>query len=131
MLFYVSPFYVFLFVSLYVDVLYFLFFFFNDTATTEIYTLSLHDALPIYRFEPFPRLDGIEVFQLRRFGHAIDRKSTRLNSSHDQISYAVFCLKKKKLTCRRQSFRAGTTMNSLRAARADASYYLSLRRDAA
>src|SRR5436189_6463642 len=74
------------------------FFFFNDTATTEIYTLSLHDALPI-SLEPrgpsayrhlqsviglvFPQLEG-------------DRKRTRLNSSHRCISYAVFCLKKKK-----------------------------------
>src|SRR2546426_4562520 len=74
-----------------------LFFFFNDTATTEIYTLSLHDALPICTY---PR-DTPEDFQrevhagleqaLRR-----DRKSTRLNSSHLVISYAVFCLKKKK-----------------------------------
>src|SRR2546430_7698021 len=76
-----------------------LFFFFNDTATTEIYTLSLHDALPIYGeflrahvAQPHGRvalLDGVpdSVHQ--------DRKSTRLNSSHSQISYAVFCLKKK------------------------------------
>src|SRR5712664_4582117 len=69
-----------------------LFFFFNDTATTEIYPLSLHDALPIsgrgqtHRHEN-PRCDA---------GMGRDRKSTRLNSSHDQISYAVFCLKKKK-----------------------------------
>src|SRR3712207_7664802 len=100
------------------------FFFFNDTATTEIYTLSLHDALPICRgpndkvrnraeniaifmetLPPTPcnrvalRTPGegtmatdknILMFQLR------DRKSTRLNSSHANISYAVFCLKKKK-----------------------------------
>src|SRR6266853_3663634 len=69
------------------------FFFFNDTATTEIYTLSLHDALPIgsansstpchHRRTPSTRWRS-------------DRKSTRLNSSHSQISYAVFCLKKKK-----------------------------------
>src|SRR4051795_13779575 len=70
------------------------FFFFNDTATTEIYTLSLHDALPIPRrwtkrsrprASPFPP------------GPRQDRKSTRLNSSHTLISYAVFCLKKKKI----------------------------------
>src|SRR2546430_8780480 len=88
----------------------FLFFFFNDTATTEIYTLSLHDALPIYpvdiphagrravqvcvgavveRHPPYP---GCE----REGDERADRKSTRLNSSHSQISYAVFCLKKKK-----------------------------------
>src|SRR2546426_9273916 len=89
----------------------FFFFFFNDTATTEIYTLSLHDALPI--------LFGFRVFALSRFrvlfgpfrddqsapsaagsgdnsASARDRKSTRLNSSHLVISYAVFCLKKKK-----------------------------------
>src|SRR5271169_7080849 len=72
------------------------FFFFNDTATTEIYTLSLHDALPICPFhfwpwEPFPRPSASSPF------HS-DRKSTRLNSSHGSISYAVFCLKKKKNT---------------------------------
>src|SRR3712207_9442221 len=98
------------------------FFFFNDTATTEIYTLSLHDALPIYggarqaragrpvgsgqqadllqhRPDPLPlgRAEGGEGL-----GHGTaadaqqDRKSTRLNSSHANISYAVFCLKKKK-----------------------------------
>src|SRR3989449_4597263 len=78
----------------------FLFFFFNDTATTEIYTLSLHDALPISasvstcaampfssRNNPSSRCSGC---------CARDRKSTRLNSSHGYISYAVFCLKKKK-----------------------------------
>src|SRR5471030_1595513 len=71
-------------------------FFFNDTATTEIYTLSLHDALPIY--------DRIETFHLVRSLHKPfdlqlverDRKSTRLNSSHLGNSYAVFCLKNKK-----------------------------------
>src|SRR2546427_4253428 len=97
-----------------------MFFFFNDTATTEIYTLSLHDALPIYRGAAMR-----SAFQnVRRYGSALqpravekvpaaverglwrrrpekrrgrsDRKSTRLNSSHSQISYAVFCLKKKK-----------------------------------
>src|SRR2546430_13649955 len=87
---------------------FFFFFFFNDTATTEIYTLSLHDALPIWRsgrscwremtrvllvpdlpLERWPSMD--------RYAHRLyeDRKSTRLNSSHSQISYAVFCLKKK------------------------------------
>src|SRR2546428_2825989 len=76
------------------------FFFFNDTATPEIYTLSLHDALPIYpRAQPPDRLDDPEPgpdstlgVVLVRLG--IDRKSTRLNSRHDQTSYAVFCLKK-------------------------------------
>src|SRR3712207_8202530 len=84
-----------------------MFFFFNDTATTEIYTLSLHDALPIFGL----RVHG-EVLQERpvdledvdreppqvvqRRVPGADRKSTRLNSSHANISYAVFCLKKKK-----------------------------------
>src|SRR3712207_8722954 len=89
------------------------FFFFNDTATTEIYTLSLHDALPIsvgklpeqlHRRDVSQQVSGhdrggplqpvqrhLEVTQ-----HLEDRKSTRLNSSHANISYAVFCLKKKK-----------------------------------
>src|SRR5260221_1757508 len=74
-------------------------FFFNDTATTEIYTLSLHDALPISMVIPAGNegpshlhTDVEEVFFLIRG----DRKSTRLNSSHTVISYAVFCLKKKK-----------------------------------
>src|SRR5690242_21814358 len=75
----------------------FLFFFFNDTATTEIYTLSLHDALPISG-SPVVTNDGVtiarEIHQHDQFEK--DRKSTRLNSSHMSISYAVFCLKKKK-----------------------------------
>src|SRR5258707_11673962 len=96
--------------------LHFLFFFFNDTATTEIYTLSLHDALPIYQrrvarnscdgqglpaFITRPRSDPGEIYGLQRrifINNDIaerDRKSTRLNSSHANISYAVFCLKKK------------------------------------
>src|SRR3712207_7333723 len=98
----------------------FLFFFFNDTATTEIYTLSLHDALPIYIRGRQVSLEGLDqpgvqllcVFEMTQ-GVALfkgvakdgdpllqlgagDRKSTRLNSSHANISYAVFCLKKKK-----------------------------------
>src|SRR2546428_4611652 len=90
------------------------FFFFNDTATTEIYTLSLHDALPICRCSPTwadqrrcsaasPRMPppsrGLRRAPPSSAAAPIkraDRKSTRLNSSHDQISYAVFCLKKKK-----------------------------------
>src|SRR5256885_8317239 len=88
-----------------------IFFFFNDTATTEIYPLSLHDALPIC-FELVIQLLGGPSAQLFdpigqpipvRHGEGIedtrepqDRKSTRLNSSHLVISYAVFCLKKKK-----------------------------------
>src|SRR5256885_6835833 len=89
-----------LFASLsFIPLLMLAFFFFNDTATTEIYTLSLHDALPIwgvvallarlYRHQPCT----VEVAVQR--GHGTDRKSTRLNSSHLVISYAVFCLKKK------------------------------------
>src|SRR5256886_9005266 len=78
------------------------FFFFNDTATTEIYTLSLHDALPISRGgEGMRHLHDLGVASPRgRIQHPVcggqDRKSTRLNSSHSQISYAVFCLKKKE-----------------------------------
>src|SRR2546430_4935462 len=91
------------------------FFFFNDTATTEIYTLSLHDALPISWFDHgslVASLIGISIpifflGLLLKWAFAVklqwlpsfgreDRKSTRLNSSHSQISYAVFCLKKKK-----------------------------------
>src|SRR3712207_7782486 len=94
-------------------------FFFNDTATTEIYTLSLHDALPILipaAAAPQSVHDGVQRLALidplptetaRRIvllqdrldrlpGLIRDRKSTRLNSSHANISYAVFCLKKKK-----------------------------------
>src|SRR3712207_7030451 len=97
-----------------------MYFFFNDTATTEIYTLSLHDALPIFavhgitpsmlegqptiervlpRFAQFAEdtvLVGHNVAFDMRFLQLKDRKSTRLNSSHANISYAVFCLKKKK-----------------------------------
>src|SRR3712207_9583149 len=87
-------------------------FFFNDTATTEIYTLSLHDALPIsiadfYRDYYRPEravlvavgdfdLDRMEQKIKDRFSDWRDRKSTRLNSSHANISYAVFCLKNKQ-----------------------------------
>src|SRR5438067_11809585 len=73
------------------------FFFFNDTATTEIYTLSLHDALPICKL--LLKVPETMHFQLEgqlQPGVIGDRKSTRLNSSHVSISYAVFCLKKKK-----------------------------------
>src|SRR5689334_23992037 len=95
----------------------FFFFFFNDTATTEIYTLSLHDALPIWAmYEARVRIsdeergarseerDGAVTASsplaarssILIIGARGDRKSTRLNSSHSSISYAVFCLKKKK-----------------------------------
>src|ERR1035437_10868752 len=70
-----------------------LFFFFNDAATTEIYTLSLHDALPICDTEV---RGGCRRPRRGRHRDDSDRKSTRLNSSHANISYAVFCLKKKK-----------------------------------
>src|SRR3712207_8079442 len=104
-------------------------FFFNDTATTEIYTLSLHDALPILPHQLHRTIDRRPVPDLRPGVHDLpadavadrpaaglngtndvrppepvvlcqreDRKSTRLNSSHANISYAVFCLKKKKIT---------------------------------
>src|SRR5260221_11090694 len=91
-----------------------LFFFFNDTATTEIYTLSLHDALPISNAFFFAGVIGLykllrlnggaavglfigySVFSAVEEANGRDRKSTRLNSSHTVISYAVFCLKKKK-----------------------------------
>src|SRR5438874_10041435 len=80
-------------------VIYIYFFFFNDTATTEIYTLSLHDALPILPFyQDVPAYEAVRRFDpaLKEEAQSIDRKSTRLNSSHVEISYAVFCLKKKK-----------------------------------
>src|SRR5260221_2723570 len=100
----------------------FTFFFFNDTATTEIYTLSLHDALPIWNgLEPLFELcvelfeRGIFVAGLRgvkiESQDILDRKSTRLNSSHTVISYAVFCLKKKTtaiITAEQSSRRVST-----------------------
>src|SRR5437762_10445926 len=82
--------------------LFFFLFFFNATATTEIYTLSLHDALPIwFRNVDFPQpvwptMATISPWATTKSRRSIDRKSTRLNSSHRCISYAVFCLKKKK-----------------------------------
>src|SRR5256885_15198313 len=82
-----------------VDHLAIFFFFFNDTATTEIYTLSLHDALPIWNNLELAGEARVVRHRPWPFGHAVDaedRKSTRLNSSHLVISYAVFCLKKKK-----------------------------------
>src|SRR2546422_7973520 len=84
------------------------FFIFNDTATTEIYTLTLHDALPISTGWDIERWRRCSQGGFRsgicgkrswwRPGATRDRKSTRLNSSHGYISYAVFCLKKKKKT---------------------------------
>src|SRR5256885_17257679 len=81
------------------DLYLFFFFFFNDTATTEIYTLSLHDALPICRRRSDSCSLPMRSVRSRPFFASParkDRKSTRLNSSHLVISYAVFCLKKKK-----------------------------------
>src|SRR5438034_9821931 len=77
------------------------FFFFNDTATTEIYTLSLHDALPISGNRsppPDSAATNAATYSPETRSASQDRKSTRLNSSHTVISYAVFCLKKKKKT---------------------------------
>src|SRR2546430_5529838 len=105
-------------------ILFFSFFFFNDTATTEIYTLSLHDALPISYPTPSGSMASVQMrrpVSSRALASSLspgrprpwnaygevrgfqapprrDRKSTRLNSSHSQISYAVFCLKKKNTT---------------------------------
>src|SRR3712207_7205979 len=94
-------------------------FFFNDTATTEIYTLSLHDALPIFELAIpairinmlvfpiigyqmvvtnfFQCIGKVKISIFLSLSRQLDRKSTRLNSSHANISYAVFCLKKKKI----------------------------------
>src|SRR5436309_7802276 len=85
----------------------FLFFFFNDTATTEIYTLSLHDALPISASPGRLSLIPTAASTPRCCAGSCaptDRKSTRLNSSHVKISYAVFCLKKKKQELKLQHF---------------------------
>src|SRR5690349_23122477 len=102
------------------------FFFFNDPATTEIYTLSLHDALPISPEAPNQPADEIRnpvitsslissapaaVHRSRSSrsnpstGGTTDRKSTRLNSSHVEISYAVFCLKKKKKKKKKKNYK--------------------------
>src|SRR5690606_41953928 len=82
----------------------FFFFFFNDTATTEIYTLSLHDALPI-SCKPLPSFCRSRRLCIPRFASiSADRKSTRLNSSHVKISYAVFCLKKKKKKKKKKTY---------------------------
>src|SRR5215813_14422376 len=78
-----------------VSFFFFFFFFFNDTATTEIYTLSLHDALPSW---PATSSWMVSPCSPPRVIRRPDRKSTRLNSSHVRISYAVFCLKKKQPT---------------------------------
>src|SRR5256885_3708258 len=89
------------------------FFFFNDTATTEIYTLSLHDALPIcvehrVREEIAAAAQAVRDQRLHALFEGGDRKSTRLNSSHLVISYAVFCLKKKRTI--RYTIRQGVTV---------------------
>src|SRR3712207_7748093 len=95
-------------------------FFFNDTATTEIYTLSLHDALPIWPNVDYHFYRLVTGGPYWWWGHKPggtpakytddcgDRKSTRLNSSHANISYAVFCLKKNKRDLKRDSSRRTT-----------------------
>src|SRR5947209_15650831 len=97
------------------------FFFFNDPATTEIYTLSLHDALPI-----LAKVRGVNVgiiglgnvgsgaveILAGNFEQIRDRKSTRLNSSHANISYAVFCLKKKKKKIKNTALKKATNMRT-------------------
>src|SRR2546430_13322980 len=112
----------------YAHTTYYFFFFFNDTATTEIYTLSLHDALPISTTGsviPASRLTSVNVPSallrnncgrprpLER--NRSDRKSTRLNSSHSQISYAVFCLKKKKKITSLRAMQRSTTCEKMTA----------------
>src|SRR3712207_8731723 len=105
-------------------------FFFNDTATTDIYTLSLHDALPIL-LVPFRHVASSSLVALPELQHPaaivhvdgrgivpplfplLDRKSTRLNSSHANISYAVFCLKKKKNTINKSSPCTTTTTHEI------------------
>src|SRR5438094_6005563 len=96
--------------------MHFYFFFFNDTAPTEIYTLSLHDALPIsYQDASLRNVFGVVIILLLLIAPALtmrllaeemsrDRKSTRLNSSHRTISYAVFCLKKKKKKIKKPAY---------------------------
>src|SRR5690349_23735475 len=105
-------------------------FFLNNTATTEIYTLSLHDALPISRALPARRLrdrqqEAARLLLRHRPASAArdagreergadgDRKSTRLNSSHVEISYAVFCLKKKKNQSKTSYAESNTSLNPL------------------
>src|SRR5437868_9013986 len=100
---------------------FFVFFFFNDPATTEIYTLSLHDALPILLgivsliFWSLIVVISIKyaILIMRADNHGEgDRKSTRLNSSHVSISYAVFCLKKKKTNTNQTSQRVNENMKA-------------------
>src|SRR2546426_3729003 len=102
------------------------FFFFNDTATTEIYTLSLHDALPISGLlmdagDRFLQPQDAEMCEhVEGADDRIDRKSTHLNSSHLVISYAVFCLKKKNnfiVICNRAVGLALTSQLTTRARR--------------
>src|SRR5256885_9882668 len=101
-------------------VCHFFFFFFNDTATTEIYTLSLHDALPISNTDVARALGEpsalVRFWRIRPAGDGVcplsDRKSTRLNSSHLVISYAVFCLKKKKNKYTHSGTQSKTTYHS-------------------
>src|SRR5438874_10264777 len=104
----------------------FLFFFFKTTATTEIYTLSLHDALPISGHELAQRVRAerpdLKLIYSSGYSHEVlgqdvilreDRKSTRLNSSHVEISYAVFCLKKKKKKKNKHNHANNNSINSI------------------
>src|SRR5690554_7294608 len=109
---------------------FYFFFFFNDTATTEIYTLSLHDALPICpkRIVAYTKSETTDVGHRSIHGTTgivdqhmhlnivdrLDRKSTRLNSSHVRISYAVFCLKKKKKKKRKNQHTQNTLITLTR-----------------
>src|SRR5256885_12277525 len=86
------------------------FFFFNDTATTEIYTLSLHDALPISDHPKNASQQQTRKEFATHHAPPVDRKSTRLNSSHLVISYAVFCLKKKTLQAHKTRVSCGNAL---------------------
>src|SRR5438874_9929580 len=113
--------------SIYLYSSFFFFFFFNDTATTEIYTLSLHDALPISSLTSSApifsqgssssislAIDTPSLVMVGANCSLVDRKSTRLNSSHVEISYAVFCLKKKNKKKYNQQQIEQTTLKNLR-----------------
>src|SRR5438067_5412232 len=106
----------------------FFLFFFNDTPTTEIYTLSLHDALPISTCRSGIGSGGRRRSRsapiARRSASSQDRKSTRLNSSHVSISYAVFCLKKKNMNISQLNFH---TYENIRYDRFTPSYGTSMR----
>src|SRR5690606_40510151 len=88
------------------------YFVFNQRPTPSIYTLSLHDALPIWLWPPWCSWMGYPPYK-RHDGDGQDRKSTRLNSSHVKISYAVFCLKKKTMITKEMLY----SLNSLKITR--------------